>query len=599
MESGSSGSNVMTADFVLDNLNVESFPVSQGAPFDLDVFINPPFEQHPWQVDLQNLSYLAYKDNSSSGKLVSNSRDTSSGDGHSIAGSLPDSQLGPARTHADGHDCLPRPFLRSCSPSQAVAQLSTPPPQHALPNDKTGDIIHLFEQHTSRSLSISDDPAKSPWITDIWPLSFIYAPLYHALAAMTCFHGPLNSELSSLGIRHLECASDTLHASVIDGEKSEALKAHIAKTITLAYLKLWDPQSSATGLSYLAEARTLIKQAAAHHSDTQVLAEELKPLGMLMHAVLYLDVMSRFGFSNILHPGHESFTEFLNLASLTQPEPEQHIESLVGFAPTLFSLLSRLADLVAQVRRGSGKRSSLDQISKATDLRAAFERWTPDVDVDRWSDGRALLTNTIQTTEAYRWAALLLVRQAVPEIPWAQSQADVAHMSLSYLATIQSESSTTVAHTFPLLVAGVEAVDQDNKNWIRAKWRYMSETANMAHSARFLEITEEVWQRREDFEQRKGYDSRVQGGSASTQGDTVNQRLPSLNTTDSSGRSHHHLNPSQNLHSTSTNFPDSLAFKKGIDPLTRSGLTEYTVRGSLHFLTVMNDWKWECKSILD
>jgi hypothetical protein len=284
---------------------------------------------------------------------------------------------------------------------------------------------------------------------------------------------------------------------------------------------------------------------------------------------------------------------------LTQPEPEQHIESLVGFAPTLFSLLSRLADLVAQVRRGSGKRSSLDQISKATDLRAAFERWTPDVDVDRWSDGRALLTNTIQTTEAYRWAALLLVRQAVPEIPWAQSQADLAHMSLSYLATIHSESSTTVAHTFPLLVAGVEAVDQDNKDWIRAKWRYMSEIANMAHSARFLEITEEVWQRREDFEQRKGYDSRGQGGSASAQDDTVNPRLASLNTTDSNGRSHHHLNPSQHLHSSSTYFPDSLAFKKGIDPLTRAGLTEYTVRGSLHFLTVMNDWKWKCKSILD
>jgi hypothetical protein len=40
-------------------------------------------------------------------------------------------------------------------------------------------------------------------------------------------------------------------------------------------------------------------------------------------------------------------------------------------------------------------------------------------------------------------------------------------------------------------------------------------------------------------------------------------------------------------------FPISAAFKKGVDILTRSGCTEYTVRGRLHWLGVMKDWNWQ------
>jgi len=43
-------------------------------------------------------------------------------------------------------------------------------------------------------------------------------------------------------------------------------------------------------------------------------------------------------------------------------------------------------------------------------------------------------------------------------------------------------------------------------------------------------------------------------------------------------------------------FPISAAFRKGVDMLTRSGCTEYTVRGRLHWLGVMRDWGWDGES---
>lgn len=58
-----------------------------------------------------------------------------------------------------------------------------------------------------------------------------------------------------------------------------------------------------------------------------------------------------------------------------------------------------------------------------------------------------------------------------------------------------------------------------------------------------------------------------------------------------SGGSHARVNQA-NIRSAN-GFPISAAFKKGVDTLTRSGCSEYTVRGRLHWLGVMKDWNWQ------
>ncbi|OQU96062.1 Fungal specific transcription factor domain-containing protein [Cladophialophora immunda] len=280
------------------------------------------------------------------------------------------------------------------------------------------------------------------------------------------------------------------------------------------------------------------------------------------------------------------------LSIQTDVSKKENVDSLLGCSSTLFPLLSRLADLVGRARRGNDKLNSLDNISRATDLKVAIERWTPPIDVEA-SEDKSRIVDMIQTAEAYRWAAILLLRQTVPEVPWAHSQLELAQKTLVYLATIPRDSPTTVVHAFPLMVAGVEAIQEENRDWIRRRWKQMSKAFNMVVAERCQKLIEEVWRRRDDFEERHGV--RCVGGTQQASSSS-NEPVPSqgdlgnpISGTDLKNRTEASLS----LRSISPNFPDSLAFKKGIDPVTRAGYTEYTVRGRLHFLEIMKEWQWQ------
>ena len=78
------------------------------------------------------------------------------------------------------------------------------------------EIISLiFHQYTSATLSIDDGNHPNLWRERIWPLAKEFTALYHAIAAMTCFHlCRLQPEFRIHGVKHVQCTMEELAQNV-------------------------------------------------------------------------------------------------------------------------------------------------------------------------------------------------------------------------------------------------------------------------------------------------------------------------------------------------------------------------------------------------
>ncbi|EXJ75771.1 uncharacterized protein A1O5_00278 [Cladophialophora psammophila CBS 110553] len=500
------------------------------------------------------------------------------------------------------------PLLESYAEPSPVSLGDFAASSHLIDNDSTQQIYqqpqspsgtpemirHLFEQQTCAILSIKDDETKNPWRTLVWPLASGCPALYHALAAMTCLHMcKTQSHLRLLGLRHFQSGERAL---INDENGNMLLEAAIAARLALGFAETWDHQKSSTGIDHINRAKVLIRQAASRHQTSRLTAGNVSRLSFLANTCLYMDVIAR---SVCMEPQSFNDAEFMtacNSLSSSIPRGEQ-LDPLMGCAITLFPLIGRLGELVGRVRRRTENRNSLATISKATELRVAIENWVPSIDWESGGGFNSNITDSIQTAEAYRWASLLLLRQAVPELPWAHSIWELASKSLVFLATIPLTSRTTIVHIFPLVIAGCEAFDADDRDWVRERWDLMSKRMITGIVDRCREITMEVWRRRDEYEARHGivYRKSLQSPASTAAGLARDRSLVSEEGISSRSviEITTRFDAEARSPSASSESPESAAFKKGIDPVTRAGFIDYTVRGDLHWLTVMKDWNWE------
>ena len=462
---------------------------------------------------------------------------------------------------------------------------SMPNPQ---PESVTHETIqHLFENGTCHVLSIKEDQTRNPWRTLIWPLAVQNPALYHALAAMACFHiCKLQPQMRLPGQQHFEKATKALADN-----SSITLEARAATELALALAASWDYEASPTVIEHTNAARILIRQAGSGEHASKLAPYELSRLSFLANTCMYMDVIARITHVGTLSSNDHEFMTACSTLSSSIPS-QQQLDPLMGCAITLFPLIGRLGELVGNVRKRIEKRNSPALISKATELRKAVENWVPSIDMEGPVELDINLTDSIQTAEAYRWASLLLLRQAVPEMPWAQSIWKLASKSLIFIATISISSRTTLIQILPLMLAGCEAWEEDDKDWVRERWDRMSKYMIGGIVDRCRKITEEVWRRRDEFELNHGLDFTSPQSSPLTEpssllktGPTAKHPTPAPGTQateslDSMVRQH------------SDDFPESAAFKKGIDPFTRAGNLHYLVKGDLHCFAVMRDWDW-------
>lgn len=406
------------------------------------------------------------------------------------------------------------------------------------------DVLMLgFDRQTCGILSVKDGPNENPWRTMVWPLARESPALYHAIASMAAFH--MSKHQPQLRVQGIEHMRSSLH-ELAAGLASMRVDAAIATTLALAFAESWD-QHVSTGVDHIKGAKVLVNQALARYrrAPASYSADELRRLRFLHNTWLYMDVIARLTSADADDSvDFDAVGDALSPAGPFAGAADAALDPLMGCAATLFPLVGRVADLVRRVR-GRGGTNAPAVISQAVGLKAALEAWAPPAFFDPPEDPTSAVSDSLQTAEAYRWATLLHLRRAVPEIP-APPPDELAKKALACLATVPVTSRAVVAHVYPLTAAGCEALDPEDRDWVRDRWHWMAVRLKVGGVDRARDVVEEVWRRKDEYE--AGRPERALRGRPGSR-----QSSPALECAD----------------------------------------RELSVRGSVHWLGVMRDWKWE------
>lgn len=475
-------------------------------------------------------------------------------------------------------------------------------------------LMLRFDKQTCGILSVKDGPTENPWRTLIWPLARDSPALYHAIASMTAFH--TSKERPALRVDGMEHMRRSIR-SLASGIEKMRTETALATTLVLAFSESWD-QHISTGIEHLRGAKILVNQALLSHKQRAVTGDDLARLKFLCNTWVYMDVIARltsvdedentdFDHDNALFPFNTN--PFLSSGKTTELDP------LMGCAATLFPLIGRVANLCRKVRKV--ETNSIAIISQAIELKEAIEQWSPPPGTvfERPEDPSAEIQHALQTAEAYRYATLLYLHQAIPEIP-SLTSAQLAKKVLIYLATVPLSSRLVIVQIYPLLAAGCEAWDSEDRQWVEERWQSMASRMWIGNVDRCWEVMQEVWARRDAAEKEKADKEKARrpgGGMGMVhsesskrkfeeelmleEGFSFSDMLDGVNTGDGMSGG-----PPSKKHRNSigaNSFGMGSSGNRRHEPITEDMDPDLTVRGRLHWVGVMKDWEWESKLFIN
>ncbi len=457
-------------------------------------------------------------------------------------------------------------------------------------------LMLRFDKQTCGILSVKDGPTENPWRTLIWPLARDSPALYHAIASMTAFH--TSKEKPALrfdGMEHMRRSIRSL-ATGLDQMRTDTA---LATTLVLAFSESWD-QHISTGIEHLRGARILVNQALMSHKKQNFLGADLARLKFLCNTWVYMDVIARL--TSVDEEDNTDFEQLLAPLNSPMPQNNPHLEvdPLLGCAATLFPLIGKAATLCRKVR--SLETNSIAIISQAMELKQAIERWSPPsgAEFERPEDPTSEIQHALQTAQAYRYATLLYLHQAVPEIP-SLTSAQLAKKVLIYLATVPLSSRLVIVQIYPLLAAGCEAWETEDRQWVEHRWQSMATRMLIGNIDRCWEVMQEVWSRRDAFwkaKEEKENQRRPGYGMGMVHSEISQRRFEEELAMDETFSFSDMLNSSTIVNAAAKKQKNKSSLsgtprRREQEPVTEDMDPEFTVRGELHWVGVMKDWEWE------
>jgi hypothetical protein len=454
------------------------------------------------------------------------------------------------------------------------------PSSPSLPPESPEMLVMRFDKLTCGILSIKDGATENPWRTLIWPLAKNTPALYHAIFALAAFHsGRDNPHLRVQGVKHMRQSINSLVGQIQNMRADTAL----ATSLALAFADTWD-QHTRTCIQHLRGAKALMSQVVATGMQGDVSKDELDRIRFLYNTWSYMDVIARLTSLDDCGPRNWDSSMF------ELPRNAVHdIDPLMGCATTLYPLMSRVAKLIQHVRKSSSNTVSI--VAQAMELKGLIEDWVP----PRWfeppEDPHSEVQHSIQVAHAYRWAILLYLHQAVPEIP-SEPADELAKRVLILLATVPYTSRTTIIQVFPLLAAGSEVDADDDRKWVLDRWTTIQARLMLGGVDRCLEVLKEVWNRRDKMNARRDQEM------------AHSRRTESISSADNENLDSTFCNSafgSYNMNSARRTSiagqprqPASRSARRGSALSSLENIEfERTVRGKLHWVNVMAEWGWE------
>ncbi|THC87985.1 hypothetical protein EYZ11_012566 [Aspergillus tanneri] len=377
--------------------------------------------------------------------------------------------------------------------------------------------------------------------------------------------------------------------------------AALATSLALAFADTWD-QTTRSCIQHLRGAKALVSQVVGFGLQNGLCGADLERVRFLYNTWLYMDVIAR------LTSQEDCGSPEIDLSILQLPNDAVHeIDPLMGCATTLFPLIDRVARLIQRVRKTDSNSVSL--VSQAIELKRLVEQWEPPEWFEPPEDPTSEVQHSIQTAHAYRWATLLYLHQAVPEMP-SEPASELAKRVLILLATVPPSSRTTIIQMFPLLAAGCEADQEEDRQWVSNRWTAIQTRVMLGSIDRCIDVVREVWTRRDAFEaEKQRRQARTAGRSnshaiprdmgrdpLSFSGSILGERPSNYN-----NNNIYDKDPRRRSIAEERAVPSRASAGNHQRSLTASPLEniefEKTVRGSLHWVNVMQEWGWEGKRL--
>ncbi|KAL4977937.1 fungal-specific transcription factor domain-containing protein [Aspergillus desertorum] len=422
-------------------------------------------------------------------------------------------------------------------------------------------VLH-FDRFTCGILSVKDGIHENPWRTLVWPLAKDTPALYHAVSALAAFHASKDKpSLRVFGVDHMRKSI----ACMVQNIQSMRADAALATSLALAFADTWD-QHTRSCIQHLRGAKALVTQVVGLGKQGGIHGSDLKRVRFLYNTWLYMDVLAR------LTSREEHGEQETEVPTFPFPERTVHeIDPLMGCAATLFPLIDQVARLIQRVRRTES--NSISLISQAIELKQLVEQWEPPEWFEPPEDPTSEVQHSIQTAHAYRWATLLYLQQAVPEMPSEPTQ-NLAKQVLVLLATVPPSSRTTIIQMFPLLVAGCEAEQEEDRDWVLKRWSAIQSRLMLGSIDRCIEVVREVWARRD---------------ASAAQKQRQQQQLPA------SGCSRTSVGQASGKDKVFYTGRGPVAASRRSSAFSPLGNIEFekTVRGECHWAHVMQEWGWE------
>ncbi|GAM82781.1 hypothetical protein ANO11243_007670 [Dothideomycetidae sp. 11243] len=465
--------------------------------------------------------------------------------------------------------------------------------------DSVEMIAVRFDQLTCAILSVKNGQSENPWRSLVWPMAQSSPSLFHAICAMTAFHSSKREpQFKVKGHEHMQLCLKNLSEGFRDD--SVTLENAIATSITLAFAQGFSELTS-SGNVFIKGARSIIGKALTQHQQSPRHGLALARLKFLCNAWVYMDVIVRLTSDS--EDGLDEVDEYEQIFatfSIPSTDPEGFgidfglpvdacLDPLMGCANTLFPLVGRTANLARRVRRSSS--SSLAVIDHARELKELIEAWRPPMYIQPPEDPSSTVEHSVQTAEAYRWATLLYLHQTVPEIPMATSS-QLATKVLILLATVPLSSRFVIVHIFPLMAAGCEAVSSEDREWVRYRWAAMGRRLDIGSIDKCVEITEEVWRRRDEIDPR-GRQSLVSTASLQSHEGRRTSHDLDLGGIPSNWK-YGRIGTGCCGIDTPVSMAGELGWPQVIEWDGNGDInSQYYLGGRLHWLGVMREWGWE------
>jgi hypothetical protein len=444
-------------------------------------------------------------------------------------------------------------------------------------------LVLQFDRFTCGILSVKDGLNENPWRTLIWPLAGETPALYHAILSMTALHSSkVNPGLRMHGVDHMR-RSITHMVQDIQNMRTDAA---LATSLALAFADTWD-QHTRNCIQHIRGAKALVSQVLGSKVRD---ANDIERIRFLYNTWLYMDAIAR------LTSRDDEGDQDMDFSIFQLPRNAVHeIDPLMGCATTLFPLINQVARLIQRVRKTES--NSISLVSQAIELKRLIEQWEPPEWFVPPEDPTSEVQHSIQTAHAYRWATLLYLHQAVPEMP-SEPASDLAKRVLILLATVPSGSRTTIVQMFPLIAAGCEAGPGEDRQWVLSRWRAIQSRLMIGSIDRCIEVVQEVWSRRDtiEAEKQRRHERVLISSNLESKAGAVGRRGPGLTSQGTKERSISNFAiPSDLTVSSKSQFVGTRR-SSAVSPLENIEF-EKTVRGKLHWVSVMQEWGWEGESL--